>query len=162
GPAPAAPAPASPAPASAPAPIVLQPATIGTARVDPPQVGNGAINANQVCVGPPQARCSLVYLIKEHEYVTGFPSSAAAAKRKAKHQPRVLGTKTVTLHGGQSAKVTIALNRLGRRILKGKHKLKVDFTATQKLAGGKTKVLTRRTLTMKLATRRKARGGAAP
>jgi streptogramin lyase len=157
---PAGPAPA-PATPTAP-PVVLKPATIGTAKLDPPQVGNGAINTNQICVGPPEARCALVYLIKEHEYVVGFPSSVDAAKKKKakKHQPRVLGTKTVTLRGGQKAKVTVTLNKLGKRILKGKGKLKIDFTATQKLANGKTKVLTRKTLTMKAAKKKKAKRSA--
>ena len=127
-------------------PIILKPATIGQAKLDPPQTGNGAVNTNQICVGPPEARCSLIYLIKEHEYVTGFPS---ANKKRKKHQPRVLGTKTVTLHGGQKAKVTVKLNKLGKRILKGKHKLKIVFSATQKLANGKTKTVTRKTLTLR-------------
>ena len=128
-------------------PIVLKPATIGQAKVDPPQTGNGAVNTNQICVGPPEARCSLVYLIKEREYVTGFPSSVS--KKRKKHQPRVLGTKTVTLHGGQKAKVTVKLNKLGKRILKGKHKLKIVFSATQKLSNGKTKTVTRKNLTLR-------------
>jgi hypothetical protein len=149
----------SPAPAgTTPTPIVLKPDTVGTARLEPPQVGNGAINANQICVGPPEARCSLVYLIREHEYVTGFPS---AKGRRKKPKPRVLGTKAVTLRGGQSAKVTVTLNKLGRRILKGKRKLKIDFIATQRLANGKTKVLTRKTLTMKAKAKHPARARAA-
>jgi hypothetical protein len=148
----AAPAPPPAAPATPPAtptgpPIVLRPATVGTSRLDPPQVGNGAINTNQICVGPPEARCALVYLIAEHEYVTGFPSSVR--KKPEKHQPRVLGTKTVTLRGGQKAKVTVKLNKLGRRILKGKHKLVVVFTARQKLADGKTKTITKKTLILR-------------
>jgi hypothetical protein len=65
------------------------------------------------------------------------------------HQPRVLGTKTVTLNGGQKAKVTVKLNKLGKRILKGKHKLKIVFTAQQKLPNGKTKTVTRKTLTLR-------------
>ncbi|HWI73055.1 MAG TPA: hypothetical protein VNT55_13960, partial [Baekduia sp.] len=148
------PAPVTPTTPTTP-PIVLKPASIGTAKIDPPQVGNGAINTNQICVGPPEARCTLVYLIREREYVTAFPSAVSAKKKKAKHKPRVLGTKTVTLHGGQKAKVTVKLNQLGRRILKGKRKLKVDFTATQQLANGKTKVLTRKTLTLKAAKKAK-------
>jgi streptogramin lyase len=128
-------------------PVVLKPAAVGTSRLTPPQTDNGAINTNQICVGPPEARCSLVYLIKEHEYVTGFPSSVS--KKRKKHQPRVLGTKTVTLHGGQNVKVTVKLNKLGKRILKGKHKLKVVFSATQKLANGKTKTVTKKTLTLR-------------
>ena len=129
----------------------LKPVTIGQTKLTPPQVGNGAINTNQICVGPPEARCSLVYLINEHEYVTGFPSSAGASAKhkKKKPKPRVIGRKTVTLRGGQSAKVTVKLNALGRRILKAKRKLKVDFTATQTLAGGKTKLVTKKTLTLK-------------
>jgi streptogramin lyase len=135
-------------PATPPAtpPVVLKPAAIGTARLTPPSTDNGAVNTNQICVGPPEARCSLVYLIKEHEYVTGFPSSVS---KKKKHLPRVLGTKTVTLHGGQKAKVTVKLNKLGKRILKGKHKLKIVFTATQKLANGKTKTVVKKTLTLR-------------
>ncbi len=141
------PAPAAPVNPPATPPIVLKPATVGTSKLTPPSTDNGAINTNQICVGPPEARCSLVYLINEHEYVTGFPSSVN--KKRKKHQPRVLGTKTVTLHGGQQAKVTVKLNKLGKRILKGKHKLKVVFSATQKLANGKTKTITKKTLTLR-------------
>jgi hypothetical protein len=128
-------------------PVVLKPATVGTATLTPPQTDNGAVNTNQICVGPPEARCSLIFLIKEQEYVTGFPSSVS--KKRKQHQPRVLGTKTVTLHGGQKAKVTVKLNKLGKRILKGKHKLKIVFSATQKLANGKTKTITKKTLTLR-------------
>jgi hypothetical protein len=141
------PAPAAPVNPPTTPPVVLKPATIGTSKLTPPSTDNGAVNTNQICVGPPEARCSLVYLIKEHEYVTGFPSSVN--KKRKKHQPRVLGTKTVTLSGGQRAKVTVKLNKLGKRILKGKHKLKIDFTATQKLANGKTKTVTKKTLTLR-------------
>jgi streptogramin lyase len=155
---PSTPAPASPAPAATPTapPAVLKPDTVGTARLDPPQVGNGAINTNQVCVGPPQARCSLVYLVREHEYVTGFPS-ANHKKKKPKHKPRTLATKAVTLKGGEKRKVTITLNALGRRILRGKGSFRVDFIVTQKLAGGKTRTVSRRTLTMKAKARKRAR-----
>ncbi len=141
------PAPAAPVNPPATPPVVLKPASVGTSKLTPPSTDNGAINTNQICVGPPEARCSLVYLIKEHEYVTGFPSSVT--KKRKQHQPRVLGTKTVTLHGGQKAKVTVKLNKLGKRILKGKHKLKIDFSATQKLANGKTKTVTKKTLTLR-------------
>jgi hypothetical protein len=147
--APVAPAAAPALPTPAPGTTVLKPVSAGTAKITPPQTGNGEINTNQRCVGPPQNPCVVVYLIKEHEYVTAFPSSVGHAKKKKAKQPRVLGTKTVTTKGGQSAKVTVKLNRLGRRILKGKHKVKVVFTATQKLPGGKTRTLTRKTLTIR-------------
>jgi streptogramin lyase len=142
--------------------IVVKPApiSVGTARPEPPQVGNGAINTNQICVGPPESRCSVVYLVREHEYVQGFPS-AAGKKKPKKKQPRTLATKTVTLKGGESRKVTITLNKLGMRILKGKGKLKFDYIVTQKLDGGKTKTLSRKTLTMKYKKPKKGKQSAA-
>lgn len=145
--------PPAPGPAAAPVPpvvtqptAVLTPATAGTARLEPPQVGNGAINTNQICVGPPEAKCSVIYMVREHEYVTAFPSAKKKAKKK---KPRTLATKAVTLKGGESREVTIKLNKLGMRILKGQGKVKVDYVVTQKLAGGKTKTLSRKTLTMR-------------
>ena len=48
---------------------------VGIAQVTDPTVRGNAINANQICVGPPSDRCSLVYLIQTHEYVTGFPGA---------------------------------------------------------------------------------------
>ncbi len=152
GPGPGPTPPPAPAPGS-PAPVVLKPASVGIAKLTPPQVGNGAIDANQICVGPPQDKCALVYLIREREYVKGFPntkgSAAAKKKKKAKPKPRVLGTKTVTINGGQTKKVRVTLNSLGRRILKKNKKLVVVFTATQKLANGKTKTVTKKTLTFR-------------
>lgn len=146
------PAPVPPPATTKPIPAP-QPVSVGTARLEPPQVGNGAINTNQICVGPPESRCSVVYLVREHEYVAGFPS--AKKKRPKKKQPRTLATKAVTLKGGEKRKVTITLNRLGRRILKAKGSVKVDYIVTQKLANGKTKTLTRKTLTMRY---KKAKG----
>ena len=112
------------------------------------------MNLDQICVGPPQDRCSLVYIISAHEYVRGFPNTVqssliarGAAKRKPK--PQVLGTKAVTLSGGQKARITIKLNGLGKRILAKKKQLRIDVVATQKLDTGKTKVVLRKTLTMK-------------
>lgn len=142
----------APAPAPSPAPSVpLVATTVGKATLTPPQVGNGAINTNQVCAGPPHARCSVIYMIREREYVTGFPGAggSAAAKKKTKPKPRIIGRKTVTLTGGQSRKVTVTLNALGKRILKKKKKLRIVFTATEQLTGGKAKVLVKRNLTMR-------------
>ncbi len=134
------------------------PALVGTLKLTPVQTGNGAIDTNQICVGPPESRCTVIYRIREREYVPGFggASAWAAAKKKAK-KPRVLATKKVTLRGGQKAKVSVGLGTLGRRILAKKRRLRVVFTATQQLADGKTKVIYQKTLTMtaKKAGRRK-------
>jgi hypothetical protein len=154
---PGTPTPAATTPASSRPPVVLRPASVGTAHADPPQTGNGAINTNQICVGPPEARCSLIYLVQSHEYVTGFPSRVGAARRKAKHKPQVLATKSLVLKGGQSKRVTITLNRLGRRILRKLGRIKVDFVTSEKQANGKTKVISSKVLTIKAARKKKRR-----
>jgi hypothetical protein len=138
-----------------PVAVALRPVTTATTALTPPHVDDGAIDINQQCAGPPADRCSVIYLVREQEYVTGFPGAgvrAAKAVRKAK--PRVLARRTVTLKGGQKKKVRVVLGALGKRILAKKGKLVVVFTATQQLAGGKTKVLMKKTLTFRV--RRKA------
>ncbi len=107
-----------------------------------------------------------MYIISAHEYVTGFPNtvqksstarSAAKRKPKPKPKPQVLGTKSVTLSGGQKARVTIKLNSLGKRILAKKKRLRIDVVARQKLDNGKTKVVLTKTITMKAKAKKKAK-----
>jgi len=144
-----------PAPQPGPVPIPIKPVTVGTAKVGDPRVSSSSLSSNQICVGPPEAKCSLVYLIQTHEYVAGFPGTtarhaASAAKKKAKPKRRktrlvTVGTKTVTLAGGTSAKVTVALNAKGRKILKRDKRLNATFTVTQSVNGGKkTKIKTKK------------------
>ena len=59
----------------------LTPSTTVTATVSDPTVKGSSISANQICVGPPQDRCSLIYLIQTHEYVTGFPGVKGSPPR---------------------------------------------------------------------------------
>jgi streptogramin lyase len=143
-----------PAPPPTPPPVQsstpLTPSTVGTATLTNPAVHGTSLTANQICVGPPQDQCSLVYLIDTHEYVTGFPGAkASAATKKPKYKTVTVGKVTVTLKGGQSKKVTIKLNAKGRKLLKRYKKLPVNLTVTQKLDGGKTKVVKRAKATFK-------------
>jgi hypothetical protein len=119
---------------------------VGAAKIGDPRTEGAAISFDQICVGPPADPCSLVYIISAHEYVTGFPntvrgSAAAAGKKKgegkAKAKPVIYGKKSVTLHGGDKRKVTISLNKAGKKLLKKKGKVTLYFTATQKGADGK-------------------------
>jgi hypothetical protein len=128
---------ATPAPAGA---TTVKPASVAAARIGDPKGNGGSVTVDQICVGPPQDRCSLVYIISSHDYVVGFPGSharAATIDRKKKPRAVVLGRKTVTLHGGQHRKVTIALNSKGRKLLKSRGRLQVYFTATQAQPNGK-------------------------
>lgn len=117
----------------------------GAAKIGDPRTEGAAVNFDQICVGPPADPCSLVYILSAREYVTGFPNtvkgSAAAAGKKGKGKkpkPMIYAKKAVTLHGGEKRKITISLNKAGKKLLKKKGKLTLYFTATQKGAAGKS------------------------
>jgi hypothetical protein len=125
-----------------PGATTVKAASVATARIGDPKVNGGAITVDQICVGPPQDVCSLIFMISTHEYVTGFPGSHGRAaaldkKKRKKPKPVILGRKVVTLHGGEHRKVTITLNAKGRKLLKSRGTLQVYFTATQAQASGK-------------------------
>lgn len=129
-----------------PGATVVKPSGSGVAKVNDPELRPGAVRLTQICVGPPQDVCSLVYLLDSHEYVNGFPGT--------KPRPRptkrvVVGSKTVTLKGGQSATVTVKLNAKGKAILKRDGVLHLTFHASQKVGKGKPKVLKTKKLTLK-------------
>jgi streptogramin lyase len=122
----------------------------GVARVNDPELRQGALRLTQICVGPPEDVCSLVYLLDSHEYVTGYPGT----KPRARTTKRVVvGSKAVTLRGGESATVTVKLNAKGKKILKRDGVLHLTFHASQKLAKGKPKVLKTKKLTIKAASK---------
>ena len=151
-PAPALPGPGgqSPAPDPAPGGVTLKPATIATAKIGDPRVDGRTVKVNQICVGPPADRCSLVYLLDTREYVTGFPGTrASAAAKKRKTRRVVIGRKTVTINGGQQTTVKIKLNAKGKRILKRDGKLNATLRVKRKLAGGKTTKLKTKKLVFK-------------
>jgi hypothetical protein len=125
---------------------VAKPSGTGFARVNDPDLRGGKLRVTQICVGPPQDVCSLVYLLDTHEYVTGFPGT--------KPRPRttkrvVVGSKTVSLNGGESATVTVQLNAKGKKILKRDGVLHLTFHASQKQSKGKPKVLKTKKLTIR-------------
>lgn len=129
---------------------VAQASGTGFARVNDPALRAGSLRLTQICVGPPQDVCSLVYLLDSHEYVTGFPGT----KPRARTTKRVVvGSKAVTLNGGESAEVTIKLNVKGKAILKRDGVLHLTFHASQKQAKGKPKVLKTKKLTIKAASK---------
>ncbi len=119
---------------------VVRPASVGVARAGSPSVDGDSVSVDQICVGPPQDRCSLVYILSAHEYVTGFPGSrASASRRRARRRARavILGREIVTLSGGQRRRVTVELNATGRRLLRRAGRLSVFFTVTQRGAPGR-------------------------
>jgi streptogramin lyase len=122
---------------SLPPSVVLKTASVGVARVGAPQAAGNSVSAEQICLGPPNNPCAVVYLLSAGEYTTGFPGTRASVS-KAKKKPKavILGRTAVTLHGGQRRKITVTLNAKGKSLLKRKGKLVVYFTATQAAGGG--------------------------
>ncbi|MDA0163177.1 hypothetical protein OM076_23085 [Solirubrobacter ginsenosidimutans] len=123
--------------------VTLTPVVSARATVSDPRVNGDSISANQICVGPPQDRCSLVYLIQTHEYVTGFPGTHGYMAKAKKLT--TIGTLKVTLKGGQKKKVTIKLNRKGRKLRK-KMTFKATLTVTQSINGAKPKQILKKNL----------------
>ena len=124
----------------------LQPGVTAEAKVTNPVVRGDSVTANQICVGPPQDRCSLVYLIQTHEYVTGFPGSKGSIAKARKLT--TIGQLKVTLTGGQSKKVTIKLNRKGKKLRK-KQSFKATLIVTQSRNGAKPKQILKKNLKFK-------------
>ena len=127
----------------------LTPSVSTVARVSDPRVHGDSMSANQICVGPPQDRCSLVYLIQTHEYVAGLPGSHGNAAAAAKTRLVTIGKATVSLAGGQSKKITIRLNAKGRKLLKKTKKLKSTLTVTQSRNGAKPATILKKSLTFR-------------
>jgi hypothetical protein len=61
----------------------------------------------------------------------------ARSSRRRKPRAVILGTKTITLHGGRRPRVTIELNATGKRLLRRAGRLTVFFTVTRRGAPGK-------------------------
>ncbi len=127
--------------------VTLTPSTSARATVNDPTVKGDTISANQICVGPPQDKCSLIYLIQTHEYVTGFPGTKGLMAARPK-KLTTIGQLKVTLTGGQSKKVTIKLNAKGKKLRK-KKSFKATLTVTQSINGAKPKQILKKNLKFK-------------
>lgn len=171
---------------------IIRPVSTGVARPGAPSTDGDTMSIDQICVGPPEARCSVVYIISAGEYVTGFPGArsddrdrsravlavasagtagpvaASAAAKRGKRRARgrgrarrarvtILGTKTVTLRGGQRARVKVTLNAAGRRLLRRAGRLKLFMTVTERGSDGRG----RRVKAVKVTFRRPAARGRA-
>jgi hypothetical protein len=125
--------------------VTLTPTVTSRATVTDPTVKGDTISANQICVGPPQDKCSLIYLIQTREYVTGFPGSKG---RMAAAKLTTIGRLKVTLTGGQSKQVTIKLNAKGKKLRK-KKAFKATLTVTQSINGAKPKQILKKSVRFK-------------
>ncbi|HST41086.1 MAG TPA: hypothetical protein VLK58_16345 [Conexibacter sp.] len=155
-------------------PLVV--ASVGVARAGTPSTDGDSMRIDQICVGPPEARCSLVYIISAGEYVTGFPNTstddrdrnravtavASARRGRARRGRRaravILGQKTVTLRGGQRAQVRVTLNAAGRRLLRRAGRLRLFFTVTERGADGRARRVKAQSVTFRRPASRRSGG----
>ncbi len=140
------------APPASTAPVVIKPATVGQAKISPP-VGND-VNVRQICVGPPQDKCSLVYLLDSHDYVTGFPGTKesltlGAPKKPKKPKTVELGRTEVTLSGGETRDIKVSLSKKAKTLLKKKKKLKVTLRIMEKQPDGTLNKVSSKEITFK-------------
>ncbi len=139
--------PATPAPGA----TTLTPSAIGVARPGTVNTSGDTTSVTQICVGPPQDRCSLVYLVQSREYVVGFPGSKSneyvtmatktvkkpAKPKKAKKPPLpILAKVSVTLKGGQKKTTKIRLSPKARAALAKKGTLRATLIIQQRMKNG--------------------------
>ncbi|MDO9354245.1 MAG: hypothetical protein Q7T55_11145, partial [Solirubrobacteraceae bacterium] len=124
-------------PAPTPTPIVVAPTTVGRAEVGKVNTTGDTVNSNQICVGPPADKCSLIYLIQTHEYVKGFPGTGArlsAPGKTPKKKPKevVLGKLEFTMNGGETKKVKVRLSAKARKALASQKRIRATLVVQQK------------------------------
>ncbi len=138
----------------------LTPSAVGVARPGTVTTSGDTTSITQICVGPPQDRCSLVYMVQSHEYVTGFPGSKAneyvtmattpvkkpvkkpAKPKKAKKPPLpILAKVSVTLKGGQKKTTKIRLSPKARVALAKKGTIRATLIVQQRMKNGTLKTI---------------------
>jgi RTX calcium-binding nonapeptide repeat (4 copies) len=87
------------------------------------------------CAGASTSACSETLTLSVVETLRSGKLIAVAAASKTKKKTVTIGHASVTLSGGQSKTVSVALNSTGRALLKREHKLHVKLLLTQTSAG---------------------------
>lgn len=129
-------------PVNAPATTRLVVVNVGVASAPIVSVSQDTINLTQQCVGPPEDRCALIYLVQSHEYVNGYPGArrraAAATNRR---RTLTVARRRLELRGGESRRLKLSLDSRARRTLRTRGRLATTLTVLQRLPSGKTRMV---------------------
>jgi hypothetical protein len=87
------------------------------------------------CAGASTSACTDTLTLSVVETLRSGKLVAVAAASKTKKKTVTIGHESVTLNGGQSKTVSVALNSTGRALLEREHKLHVKLVLTQTSAG---------------------------
>jgi hypothetical protein len=134
------------------------PPPVGSTTVGSVNVGGSTVSELLSCVGASSATCELTLSLTVTETLKGGKLVAVSAKKKTLlrilKRTVTVGSMAITLTGGKSQVVKLALNATGRRLLTSHHKLAAQFTTTD-VTGGHSTVLTRHYVTFKVPARHK-------
>jgi hypothetical protein len=103
-------------------------------------LSGGGAKVKLRCTGVTGATCTASVSITVTETLAGNKLLAVTATKRHKAVV-VLGTKTIKLKAGQSRTVAIALNRIGRRLLAARAKLRVSLKIAALGVGGRRRVV---------------------
>jgi Ca2+-binding RTX toxin-like protein len=107
----------------------------GTSSVAHVQTKGNATSLVVACAGASTSACSDTLTLSVVETLRSGKLIAVAAASKTKKKTVTVGQASVTLSGGQSRTLSVALNSTGRALLKLEHKLHVKLVLIQTSAG---------------------------
>ncbi len=176
-------APTPAAPAAAPTPVPAQPRTesgplkataVGNAKPPAIKVRERSALFDQGCLGAPNERCKLIYVVCQYngvrEVIPNFPGASRVLARlrrggkrggrKPKH-PVVLGKAKVSLRGGERRRVKVSLNGKGRKLENHskRRRLRANVYIFQSIGGGQYRRVATKRVTFKLKPRKRGKGG---
>jgi Bacterial Ig-like domain (group 3)/Divergent InlB B-repeat domain len=97
---------------------------------NPSSTGTG-VRETMMCSAPFGDTCLMTDALTTTETTqAGEPVAVSSARRKRKHRTVVVGTRHLTIRGGQTVTVTVNLNATGRKLLKHFRKLPVTLTVS--------------------------------
>ncbi len=135
--------------------------TTGNASTSNAKASGSSASVRVSCTGAAGASCRVALKLTITETFNGHRLLAVTAGSKG-HTTRkvvVVGSANVTLSAGQVKTVKIALNRIGRRLLAGRHGLRTKLRVTQASASGASTTVSIHLVTFKAAKQQPAHRG---
>ena len=105
--------------------------TSGKASAGSPTENGATAQIRLRCAGGASSRCTVTTRLTLVEKLRGGRVVGVGAAGRTTLEPIIVGSRTVTLHGGESERVRIALDGVGRRLLASRHKLAATLSVTQ-------------------------------
>jgi hypothetical protein len=107
------------------------------AKVTKPKTSGTSAGASVSCTGSPGSSCTVTLTLSVVQTLVGNKVVAVSASKRKHKRTVVLGKTTVKLAAGKTKTVSVSLNATGKRLLKSRHTLSVELTASQ-MTGAKS------------------------